>query len=158
MIQLEVTKTQMRLKHSETLTSGSYNAFYLHFDFDYHWDDLSKTVIFQCGNVSRAVFLDYTDTCAIPWELLVRDNVGKRLIVGVYGMKGEELILPTVWNYSVASIREGTTLGSVEPPLPPPTPDIYDQLLAELSKKMDKDAEISNMEIQKMWNGGIENG
>ena len=66
--------------------------------------------------------------CKIPWECLRENDIGKELLVGVYGRIGENVVLPTLWA-SIGRIQEGTRLGDSALP---PTPSATEQLLAEM--------------------------
>ena len=46
------------------------------------------------GTVSVSCLLGEDNQCFIPWECLTR--AGEYLRVGVYGTRGEEMVLPTV--------------------------------------------------------------
>jgi len=50
-----------------------------------------------------------------------------RLHVGVYGTRGEDVVLPTAWT-DCGAIQPGTSPGK---DTQPPTPDVYQQILAE---------------------------
>lgn len=60
--------------------------------------------MFRAGDISRSVLLDETGVCTIPWEVLVKPYI--TLYAGVYGARGERIVLPTVW-VSLGIILEG---------------------------------------------------
>jgi hypothetical protein len=139
MIVVNVNKNTTELDEHETLTSGSINANVCHFNFSDDWAGLTRTATFRAGDVYVSVILDDSNECNIPWEVLVSDGV--ELYVGVVGVAGadtettdDDVVLPTVWEL-LGTIRKGATRS--DDPVPP-TPDVYNQLVVEISKKQDK--------------------
>lgn len=65
------------------------------FEFaDPKWNGLSRTAVFK-GNVTRDVIMD-GDVVRVPPETVATD--GGRLMIGVYGVDGEEnIVIPTLW-------------------------------------------------------------
>ena len=110
----------------EPLTSGSVNVYQCKFQFDDAWDGLTKTVTFQSGPIAKSVQLGATPECTIPWEVLQQPN--RLLMVGVCGMQGEDTVLPTIW-VKAGNIKPGAEIGD---DTNPPTPSIYQQILAEI--------------------------
>lgn len=110
----------------EPLTSGSVNVYQCEFQFDDAWDGLTKTVTFQSGPIAKSVQLGATPECTIPWEVLQQPN--RPLMVGVCGMQGEDTVLPTIW-VKAGNIKPGAEIGD---DTNPPTPSIYQQILAEI--------------------------
>ena len=64
------------------------------FRFSPQWAALDRTAVFTAGTVSVSCLLGEDNQCFIPWECLTR--AGEYLRVGVYGTRGEEMVLPTV--------------------------------------------------------------
>ena len=110
----------------EPLTSGSVNVYQCEFQFDEAWDGLTKTVTFQSGLIAKSVQLGATPECTIPWEVLQQPN--RLLMIGVCGMQGEDTVLPTIW-VKAGNIKPGAEIGD---DTNPPTPSIYQQILAEI--------------------------
>lgn len=110
----------------EPLTSGSVNVYQCEFQFDDAWDGLTKTVTFQSGPIAKSIVLGATPECTIPWEVLQQPN--KPLMVGVCGMRGEDIVLPTIW-VKAGNIKPGAEVGD---DTNPPTPSIYQQILEEI--------------------------
>ena len=110
----------------EPLTSGSVNVYQCEFQFDDAWDGLTKTVTFQSGLIAKSVQLGATPECTIPWEVLQQPN--RLLMIGVCGMQGEDTVLPTIW-VKAGNIKPGAEIGD---DTNPPTPSIYQQILAEI--------------------------
>lgn len=134
MIQIQVTKQTAEVLATEPVVSGSVNAYLVDFRLDESWDGLSPTAVFQAGGTHVSVVLDGT-TCPLPWEVLARENIGFPLYVGLYGVSGTDIVVPTIWA-TVGTIRAGAELGDNTQP---PTPDVYQQYVAEVKA----DAEIA---------------
>ena len=88
------------------------------FSFDSQWYGLSKTAVFQAGDVCKIVYHPEPSTI-VPWELLVKP--GAFLIIGVYGTnKDGTVVIPTTWA-TVGGIVDGANPdgdASIEPSLP----------------------------------------
>lgn len=110
----------------EPLTSGSVNVYQCKFQFDDAWDGLTKIVTFQSGPIAKSVQLGVTPECTIPWEVLQQPN--RLLMIGVCGMQSEDTVLPTIW-VKAGNIKPGAEIGD---DTNPPTPSIYQQILAEI--------------------------
>ena len=131
MIHLSADKNRLTVLQGETLTSGARNVFSVHFTFSADWDGLSRTAIFKAGDISISVLLDGSGTCTIPWEVLSRPS--RQLLAGVYGARDGTAVLPPVW-VRLGAIQEGAAPG---PAAQPPTPGLYEQILAQLDEKAD---------------------
>lgn len=121
---LTADKVRLSVGQRETVTSGSVNVYEVQFRFGADWEGLDRTAVFAAGEEQVSVVLDSFNTCVIPWEVL--QSPRRELRAGVYGTKGGEVVLPTVWA-SLGTIREGCSPGDSAQP---PTPDVYDQILA----------------------------
>ncbi len=128
MFRLSADRTYLRVEDREPLTSGSVNVNRAAFTFSADWTSLTKTAVFRAGKESRELLLPDTLDCAIPWEVLKKP--GEQLYAGVYGTRGGELVLPTVWAH-LGTVLEGAAPGENARP---PTPDLWEQ---ELEKKGD---------------------
>lgn len=124
MIKLRVNHADLCIISTETITSGSHDAFYTQFDFDDSWNGLTKVAQFRSGNVVKSCILPQSHICAIPWEVLTTPKT--QLEIGVCGMDGNSVVLPTIW-VNAGLICEGAVGG--EESLPP-TPSIYEQMLS----------------------------
>lgn len=107
MIEIYINKADARASEFETLTTGMLNAVHVHFNFSEHWDGLSKVAVFTNGlrsvNVMEASWQD--DSCPIPQEVL---QAPWRVVrCGVYGMRGEQMILPAIM-VGLGRVRPGT--------------------------------------------------
>ena len=131
MFVLYADKVYLKLNEKEMLTSGSVNVYEVQFTFDSDWDGLDRMAVFRAGNKSRAVLLDETNRCMIPWEVLQTSR--QTLYAGVYGSLNGETVLPTIWT-SLGTIIPGTNTAELSAP---PTPSIWDDLLQQVRTKAD---------------------
>lgn len=93
MIKITANGVCARAQRLEPLTSGMVGAkvaFALSPDFD----GLTVTAVFTNGAVSKDV-LNPGDECFIPPEVL--ETAGKTVKVGIYAVRGSELVIPTVY-------------------------------------------------------------
>lgn len=94
MIICQVTGAAITVAQNELLTTGMVQAVPVRFCFSPQWAALDRTAVFTAGTVSVSCLLGEDNQCFIPWECLTR--AGEYLRVGVYGTRGEEMVLPTV--------------------------------------------------------------
>ena len=128
MFVLYANKNQLHLRSREPLTSGSVNVYQALFEFSPDWDGLERVAVFRTGGESWSVALGEDGQCTIPWEALV--SHGRQLTAGVYGTRGGEDVLPTVWA-SLGIILKGAAPGE---DAGPPTPELWRQ---ELDRNME---------------------
>lgn len=126
MIICEVNKNHLNIRTRELLTAGSQNVNTVEFRFNAAWDGLTKTATFKTSKKTTSVLLG-TNTTEIPWEVLA--DAGEILAVGVFGVSGETLVLPTVWGI-LGKVMDAAHLGDEEKE---PTPDVYQKILDELN-------------------------
>lgn len=108
MFNVKINKSTPVVTEREPLASGAAKVYYVTFDFDDEWNDLVKTAIFKAGEKSVGVLLE-EDHCAIPWDVLVKENIGESLWIGVYGSNNNGVKLPTVWDV-LEVIQQGAEL------------------------------------------------
>ena len=94
MIICQVTGAAITVAQNELLTTGMVQAVPVRFCFSSQWAALDRTAVFTAGTVSVSCLLGEDNQCFIPWECLTR--AGEYLRVGVYGTRGEKMVLPTV--------------------------------------------------------------
>ena len=94
MIICQVTGAAITVVQNELLTTGMVQAVPVRFCFSPQWAALDHTAVFTAGTVSVSCLLGEDNQCFIPWECLTR--AGEYLRVGVYGTRGEKMVLPTV--------------------------------------------------------------
>lgn len=126
MIICEVNKNHLNVRARELLTAGSQNVNTVEFRFNEAWDGLVKTATFKTSKKTISVLLG-TNTTEIPWEVLA--DAGEILAVGVFGVSGETIVLPTVWGI-LGTVRDAAYLGDEEKE---PTPDVFQKILDELN-------------------------
>ena len=126
MIICEVNKNHLNIRTRELLTAGSQNVNTVEFRFNDARDGLAKTASFKTSKKTISVLLN-TNTTAIPWEALA--DAGEILAVGVFGVSGETIVLPTVWGI-LGKVMDAAHLGDEEKE---PTPDVYQKILDELN-------------------------
>lgn len=134
MFSIQVAKNRMALTSKEYMTSGSKNVYVCQFEFSSEWEGLEKVAVFatamgESGPLPDSVYnqlLGDDNRCFIPWEVTKEANAS--VYIGVFGTMNEEIVLPTVW-MDIGTILLGVTTGLE---LEPPTPDLYEQILAQL--------------------------
>lgn len=126
MILCEVNKNSLKVRTSELLTAGSREVNEVEFRFNSAWDGVTKTAVFRTEKKTVSVLLD-GDKTQLPWEVLA--DAGEVVAVGVYGVSGETLVLPTVWGI-IGKVVDAAKLGDEEKE---PTPDVYQQILDKLN-------------------------
>lgn len=119
-----VDSVKITLTEDETLVAGSVGVHYAEFTFDESWENYAKTAVFRNGNVTvEALVAD--GKCEIPWEVLADAGL---LYVGIRGELGDKQ-RPTLWA-ARKTVHDGAERGDEARE---PTPDIYQQLLAEIA-------------------------
>lgn len=78
---------------AETLTSGMVGK-QVKLEFTSDWDNLTKTAVFEAGDISEAVY-NVGNTVAIPAAVLAIAR--RRLKIGIYGEGTEGNITPTIY-------------------------------------------------------------
>lgn len=131
MFELYANKNRLRVRRREPVTSGSVNVYEARFQFSEDWTGLSRTAVFRAGGVSVSVALGENGACSVPWEVLQKPGV--RLEAGVYGTRGGEVVLPTVWA-DLGFVCAGAAPGDNALP---PTPDLWRQELDGKGDKLD---------------------
>lgn len=133
MFVLYADKNRLTVRKREALTSGSVNVNTVRFEFSAVWAGLAKTAVFRCSSGATVeILLDKDSQCLIPWEVLA--SHGQRVSVGVYGSLGSDIVLPTIL-VDLGVVVEGAAPSGDQFP---PTPGLYEQILAVLTKKQDK--------------------
>jgi hypothetical protein len=93
MIKVTFNKTCGRCVQSEPLTSGMVGQT-VEFEYSTDFNGLTLTAVFTNGKTTIDV-LNPSGECVIPHEVL--DTVGTVVKVGIYAVKGNELVIPTVY-------------------------------------------------------------
>lgn len=130
----KIDGVNVRTIEDEVLVAGAVKLYKAVFEFDETWDDYTSIfAVFKTEHEEREVLLEDKE-CEIPWEVL---DKGGTLLVGMYGTT-EERIRPTLWAVP-KTIKKGAERceASLEP-----TPDVWQQFLAELRRIAGADPEV----------------
>ena len=93
MIKVRYSKVNGRCMLREPLTSGMVGQ-PIHFEYSHDFDGLAITAVFTDGKNTVNV-VNPGNECIIPHEVLT--TVGAMVKVGIYAIKGDELVIPTVY-------------------------------------------------------------
>lgn len=93
MIKVRYSKVNGRCMLREPLTSGMMGQ-PIHFEYSHDFDGLAITAVFTDGKNTVNV-VNPGSECIIPHEVLT--TVGATVKVGIYAVRGEELVIPTVY-------------------------------------------------------------
>ena len=93
MIKVRYSKVNGRCMLREPLTSGMVGQT-IHFEYSHDFDGLMITAVFTDGKNTVNV-VNPGNECIIPHEVLT--TVGATVQVGIYAVRGEELVIPTVY-------------------------------------------------------------
>ena len=101
---------------SEPLTSGMVGQ-PIHFEYSHDFDGLAVTAVFTDGKNTVDV-VNPGNECVIPHEVLT--TVGAMVKVGVYAVRGDELVIPTVYANIGVVLKGADPSGdvSIDPTLP----------------------------------------
>lgn len=124
MIELIVKGTGIYGKLGSKITSGTVGR-RVKFIFDDPWDTLLKTAVFTCNDVTKTCYLE-GDECVLPWEVVAHENVGHCISVGVCGMRGDEIVFPTIYT-NIGELLQGAVTEYT--PSTPHTPDLAEQMI-----------------------------
>ena len=116
MIKVIYNKVCGRCVQSEPLTSGMVGQ-PIHFEYSHDFDGLTLTAVFTNGRTTVDV-LNPGNQCVIPHEVL--DTVGTLVKVGIYAVRGDDLVIPTVYAHIGVVLKGADPSGdvSVDPTLP----------------------------------------
>ena len=135
MIYIDIYSTRAVIRSQEPLTVGLAGG-QAHFRFSDRWKNLTKTVVFRQGDITKDV-VGVTSGAVIPHEVLKVPGVPVE--IGVYGSDGEgKIIIPTVW-VATDPVLEGADPmvdASADPTLP-----VYQQIEAQV--------EVNRAQIEK---------
>lgn len=126
-IKAKCTDQQLKLIEIPVIASGGVNEIRAEFEFCEKWDGFAKTAIFYKEETDIYYsLLDSNDTCVVPWEVCYTDGAFK---ISVFGNKGDARRTSTTVR---CKVRKGAMTDNTIPSNP--TPDIYDQILADLAR------------------------
>ena len=93
MIKVRYSKVNGRCMLREPITSGMVGQT-IHFEYSHDFDGLIITAVFTDGKNTVNV-VNPGSECIIPHKVLT--TVGATVKVGIYAVRGEELVIPTVY-------------------------------------------------------------
>ena len=130
---------------NETLVQGSLGVHLVEFVFDDTWNEFTtRKAVFKRGDtVIEALIID--GKCEIPWEMLTECGM---LQIGVYGESADKR-RPTLWA-SPKTVNPGAEVGEASRE---PTPDMWQQLLADLSRVAPHIGESGNWYVGEVDTG-----
>lgn len=137
MIKVTFNKTCGRCVQSEPLTSGMVGQ-PIEFEYSTDFDGLALTAVFTNGKTTIDV-LNPSGECVIPHEVL--DTVGTVVKVGIYAVKGNELVIPTVYATIGIVLKGADPSGDVSAD---PTLPVWAQLQTLIGDLADLDTEAKN--------------
>lgn len=137
MIKVTFNKTCGRCVRSEPLTSGMVGQT-VEFEYSTDFDGLTLTAVFTNGKTTVDV-LNPDKQCAIPHEVL--DTVGAVVKVGIYAVRGSELVIPTVYATIGIVLKGADPSGDVSAD---PTLPVWAQIKALIGNLDDLDTEAKN--------------
>ena len=116
MIKVIYNKVCGRCVQSEPLTSGMVGQ-PIHFEYSHDFDGLAVTAVFTDGKNTVDVVNPGTE-CVIPHEVLT--TVGAIVKVGIYAVKGDKLVIPTIYAHIGVVLKGADPSGdvSIDPTLP----------------------------------------
>ena len=137
MIKVRYSKVNGRCMLREPLTSGMVGQ-KIHFEYSHDFDGLMITAVFTDGKKAINI-VNPGNECIMPHEVLT--TVGATVKVGIYAVRGEELVIPTVY----ATI--GTVLRGANPnegSLGSPTIPTWQQIQEIIGNLDDLETEAKN--------------
>ena len=116
MIKVIYNKVCGRCVQSEPLTSGMVGQ-PIHFEYSHDFDGLAVTAVFTDGKNTVDV-VNPGNECIIPHEVLT--TVGATVKVGIYAVKGDKLVIPTIYAHIGVVLKGADPSGdaSIDPTLP----------------------------------------
>lgn len=143
-----------------TITAGeeviSHNSDYvIEFDFDEEWTDNYKTVYFVCEDGSHQPVVINGNACPVP----VLNGEHRRIFVGVQAGSAEKPSVLKTTRPCCLKVKDSIAdyLGQ---PIPDPTPDVYEQIIAMLNNLTAPAWEtVQNKPFESLGDGlSVENG
>lgn len=140
MFMLHADKSSLSVLKKGIITSGAVNVIDVQFQFSPEWNGMDRVAVFKVGTQKTSVVLDENNSCKLPWECVRENDIGKTVNVGVCGMIGANVVLPTVW-VGIGTIKEGTQLGNTALPH---TPSVSQQILGQVMAARDEAEEAAH--------------
>lgn len=151
-----ISKASAKAINKEKITSGMVNSAEIEFVFSSEWQNLIKIAVFSAGEIKRDVLLNDTNRCFVPHEVL--EKHGQFLICGVYGMMGNDIVIPTI-NCSLGYIHEGAKPEGSE--TAEKTPELWEQSLnvandaLNKAENAEKNVDTLKKDVEKLKENGF---
>lgn len=156
MFRIKVKKNNVSVTEKDQMTAGSVNVYPVIFEFSSDWDGLDRIALFKNATKTIRFLLDDTNSVQMPWELMT--EVGSKISVGVKGIRGNEVILPSVWA-ACGQVIESVNDAEGEPPNLTPSGTTMDGLLVEMEGlKQTIPDPMSADTLRDILTGGDQNG
>lgn len=141
MIKVIYNKVCGRCVQSEPLTSGMVGQ-PIHFEYSHDFDGLAVTAVFTDGKNTVDV-VNPGNECIIPHEVLT--TVGAMVKVGIYAVKGDKLVIPTIYAHIGVVLKGADPSGdvSIDPTLP-----VWAQIQGIIGNLSDLDTQAKNNLIE----------
>ena len=137
MIKVRYSKVNGRCMLREPLTSGMVGQ-PIHFEYSHDFDGLAITAVFTDGKNTVNV-VNPGNECIIPHEVLT--TVGATVKVGIYAVKGDELVIPTVYATIGVVLKGADPSGDVSTD---PTLPVWAQVQEAIGNLNDLNTEAKN--------------
>lgn len=137
MIKVRYSKVCGRCMLREPLTSGMVGQT-IHLEYSHDFDGLMITAVFTDGKNTINV-INPGSECVIPHEVLT--TVGATVKVGIYAVKGDEIVIPTIYA-TIGTVLKGADPSgdiSVDPTLP-----VWAQMQSDVGNLNDLTTEAKN--------------
>lgn len=138
-IKIRVTKNHLEVVRRNVITSGNVGYVECDFSFDHDWDGKEKNIVLISGQDPPVTDLIKDDKYVIPVSLLTRawadvSEKPTKLKIGVYSTEETDengITQRITSDFVELDIIPSSYIEGAMPP-PPPRPDIYQQLLANM--------------------------
>ena len=137
MIKVIYNKVCGRCVQSEPLTSGMVGQ-PIHFEYSHDFDGLTVTAVFTDGKNTVDV-VNPGNECIIPHEVLT--TVGAMVKVGIYAVKGDKLVIPTIYATIGVVLKGADPSGDVSAD---PTLPVWAQIQGIIGNLNDLNTEAKN--------------
>jgi hypothetical protein len=129
-INARVVGQELTITDGEGLAARTAELLTVRFEFSEEWQGFPfRFAVFYQNRVTPFTVMMEGDSVTVPWEALVATA---DLNIGVFATDGERRITST---FAQLTLKDGAYLIRRTPM--PPTPDVWEKILAELAKKID---------------------
>lgn len=158
LIKIAVKDNKLIKVRDTLMIEDTINGIKCEFEFRSDWSNFQKTIVFARGHIYPAtqnpqtisVLLDENGECIVPPEILSENG---EFSIGLFG-ENDSLRIVTNWLYY--KTQWGCYDTGIAPN--PPTPSVYEEILASLNNKSDVDHTHSEYITKEESNTFIEEG